>query len=458
MAAIRAEGTGATRGTTMSQLSRWSDAIRLIAALGLTLALGSAHAQEADSSRLKLSGTMRSEAALRLGDVRLTKLRQYLNLSGSYALSTPTVSAVRTDLHVTVRGYYDAVHALTEEYPPRVRRAEQDELALREAVISVTSDPWSVRLGKQQTVWGEAVALFFADVVNPKDLREFILRDFSDTRLPVWAVDARYHASRSRVLEFYWSPDVRFSRLPVPGSEFAFFREAAPGGVPVVVEPSPRRGVRFAQSSLGIRYSQLWNGWDLAGFWYSALDDLPAVSKKPVLVDGTPAVSVSLLHPRVERYGATFSKPNASGVFKGEFVYATGRRLETRAVTPALERDSMSAMVGAGYPVSRYNADLQLFHTRILGRTAPIREAGSRTGVSLRFADDASLRRLKPSLLLVGSLNQKDFWIRPRVQYRIDDETLVIVGFDWFGGSRNTFFGQFRDRSRFEVQLSRRLF
>ena len=434
-------------------------AFRVIAALGLTFSPVTAQAQEAEEPpRLKLLGTTRSEGAIALGGARLTKLRQYLSLSGSYALKTPKTSGLRADLHVTLRGYYDGVHALTDEYPARVRRDEQDELALREAVLSLTSGPLSVQLGKQQTVWGEAVALFFADVVNAKDLREFILRDFTDIRVPVWSIDARYHASRGRVLELYWSPDVRFSRLPQPGAEFALFREEPPDGVAVRVRPTPRPAVTFGNSSRGLRFSQLWKGWDLAGFWYSSLDDLPGISKKAVVIGGGPAVAVSLLHPRVERYGATFSKPSGSGVWKGEFVYTTGRRVEARAVAPALERDELTAMVGASYPVSRYNADVQVFHTRILGDTGPMLNAASRIGLSLRLADDASLQRLKPSLLLVWSVNQKDFWVRPRVQYRVDDDTTLTVGFDWFGGGRRTLFGQFRDSSRFEVQLSRRLF
>jgi hypothetical protein len=115
-------------------------------------------------------------------------------------------------------------------------------------------------------------------------------------------------------------------------------------------------------------------------------------------------------------------------------------------------------MLGANYPVSGYNADLQLFHTQTVGDTDPVRAGGSRSGLTFRVADDASVRALKPSLLLVWSVNQGDFWLRPQVQYRVNDLTTLIAGFDWFGGGRRTLFGQFRGKSRFEVLLTRRLF
>ncbi len=415
-------------------------------------------APEKEPSRLSLSGTARSEAAVALNGPRLTKLRQYLYLSGSYAVRRPSTSGLAADLHFTMRGYFDGAHALTDQYPRRVRSDEQDEVGLREGVLNLTSERLSVQLGKQQTVWGEALALFFADVVNAKDYREFVLRDFTDIRIPVWAIDARYQPGGNRTLEVYWTPDVRFSRLPVRGAEFEFFRAPPPVGVPVTVKRASEPAVTIANSTRGFRYSQVWKGWDLAGFWLSALDDLPAVSKRGVLVGGVPGVSVSLLHPRLERYGATFSKPNGSGVWKGEFIYTTGRRFESRTVAPAQKRDELTAMAGATYPVSRYNIDAQVFHGRVMGDTAPLFSATPRTGLSLRVADDASLERLKPSILLVWSPNQGDFWVRPRIQYRIDDNTTLTVGFDWFGGGRATPFGQFRDNSRFEMLLSKRLF
>jgi hypothetical protein len=115
-------------------------------------------------------------------------------------------------------------------------------------------------------------------------------------------------------------------------------------------------------------------------------------------------------------------------------------------------------MLGASYPVSGYNTDVQLSYTAILGDSRPIRESASRTALSLRFADEASLRRLKPSILLVLGLNRWDFWFNPRVQYRVSDRTTLTVGVDWLGGPRSTLLGQFRDTTRFQVQVTRSLF
>jgi hypothetical protein len=425
--------------------------------LGGMLLAGMGRAQQGPPPRLDLSGILRTEAALRLSAPReLTKLRPVVSLRGKYALDLPARSGVQADLHFTVRAYYDAVFALTHQYPAAVRRDEQEEFDLREAVITLTTGRWDLKLGRQQTVWGEAIGLFFADVVNPKDLREFLLPDFDDIRIPQWAVDTRYSTGKDQALEFYWSPDPRISRLALPGAEFALFRPAPPAGAQVVLNPEDRPAPSLRNSNAGLRYSWLRRGWDSALFVYHAFDDLPDVSQQLSLVDKVPTLNVRLRHPRVTYFGGTVSKPNGNGVWRGEAVYLRGRRFETAAPGEALPRDEVTLMLGAGYPLGIYNGDIQVFDTAVLGDTSLLRRnSGSRFGLSLRLADDASTRRVKPELLLVVSPNQKDFWFSPKLHYRVGNNSVLTLGIDWFSGPRDTLFGQFRDRKRIQIQWAR---
>ncbi|MCS6859950.1 MAG: hypothetical protein NZT92_06485, partial [Abditibacteriales bacterium] len=385
-------------------------------------------------------------------------------LRGEYLLSRPQPTSAEVHFRFVLRGYYDGVFDLTDRYPPNVEADEESEVSLREAVLAVRMGQWDLRIGRQQVVWGEAVGLFFADVVNPKDWREFLLRDFDDIRIPLWGVNALYDAGRDRVLEIFWSPEVRFSRRPVAGAEFAFFVPPPPAGVNVVFVPVAKPPRRLSNSNLGVRYSWLQNGWDAAVFYHRALDDLPAISKNQRSAgsqpasrqDGGASVNVSLLHPRVHRLGVTVSKPLGSGVWRSEAVFTWGKLFEAATPTPALKRSMLTAMIGARYPVSSYTFDLQLFQTAILGDAQPLREPKTRTGFSLRFADDASLRRVKPVVLLVMSLNERDLWLSPKVDVRLSDDTTLTLGVDWFHGHRDTLFGQFHDARRAQVKVTRR--
>ena len=144
-----------------------------------------ASAAAAEESALRLRARAAEEFAYRLhdpGDV--SKLRTTGWLDAKYAFSEAV------SLRVGTRAWYDAVFDATDRYPANVERDQKTEVSLREAVLGVSSGDFDVRVGRQQIVWGEAISTFITDVVNPKDFREFILPDFSELRIPIWAIDA----------------------------------------------------------------------------------------------------------------------------------------------------------------------------------------------------------------------------------------------------------------------------
>src|SRR4029078_12859622 len=75
----------------------------------------------------------------------------------------------------------------------------------------------SLRVGKQQVVWGESDLFRSIDVVNPLDLRQsgFVGEDFADFRQPLWIVKGLYNlgdfgqALSGANLEMFWSPNSR---------------------------------------------------------------------------------------------------------------------------------------------------------------------------------------------------------------------------------------------------------
>src|SRR5882724_4338899 len=167
----------------------------LAAALLLAFA-ASAGAEEGEppawAKALRLRGRLAEEFAYRLhdpGDV--SKIKTLGWLEGKYAVSESV--AVRA----AVRGWYDAVFEATDRYPANVERDQKTDLSLREALLLVGRGDLDVRIGRQQIVWGEAISTFVTDVVNPKDFREFVLPDFTELRIPIWALDASYSLARS---------------------------------------------------------------------------------------------------------------------------------------------------------------------------------------------------------------------------------------------------------------------
>ncbi len=92
-------------------------------------------------------------------------------------------------------------------------------MLLRENYLDFGSGDWDYRIGRQQIVWGEMVGLFLADVVSAKDLREFILPDFDQIRIPQWAGRAEYFKGDFHA-EAIWIPVPSYDDIGKPGAEF----------------------------------------------------------------------------------------------------------------------------------------------------------------------------------------------------------------------------------------------
>src|SRR5215831_14073291 len=166
---------------------------------------------------LRIRGRLAEEFAYRLhdpGDV--SKIKTIGWLEGKYTLSEAV------NLRVATRAWYDAVFDATDRYPDNVARDQRTQFDLREALLSLSQGDLDVRLGRQQIVWGEAIGTFITDIVNPRDLREFVLPDFSELRIPIWALGFTYRLREGVAFEGAWTPDTRIDTLPKQGAEFQF--------------------------------------------------------------------------------------------------------------------------------------------------------------------------------------------------------------------------------------------
>jgi len=251
------------------------------------------------------------------------------------------------------RAYYDAVFDLTDTYNDKVEKDQEDDIELRDTYLDFSIGNLDLRVGKQQIVWGEAVGLFFADVVNPKDLREFILPEFDQIRIPVWAADIEYYAG-DNYLELVWIPLLEFNELGVSGSEFEFATPSAPSGALIYYESEKEPSNDLKNSECGIRLSRLIAGWDLSGFYFYGYDYFPTLFRT-IGIDPLTSQTIITVKPEYKRlniFGLTFAKEAADVIFKGEFVYNKGKYFLVDNLTDAdgvIKKDFLDYLIGVDY-------------------------------------------------------------------------------------------------------------
>jgi len=349
---------------------------------------------------------------------------------------------------LSARAHYDAVFDLGDHYPAAVRRDQRAQIALHEAYVDFSAGDWEFRLGKQNIVWGEMVGLFFADVVSAKDLREFVLPEFDQIRIPQWAARAEWFAGDTH-LELIWLPVPEIDRIGKLGAEFYPFPPAYPGyGYDIAGEQQPSR--KLSNSGLGFRVSTLVEGWDLAAFVYRA-PDAQAYFQRSLLPGLPPTVLYEPRHDRVTRVGGTLAKDFEGIVAKAELVYTQGRRfglatLDAGDGVVALDTVDWVAGVDAT-PADGWRVNAQLFQRAFLDYDARIGLRRHETGASLLVA-----RELGPGLdaevLGIASLNRSDWLLRATLTWKHGRHARVRGGVDVFGGEAFGLFGRFRDRDR----------
>ena len=432
--------------------------MRRLAALAIVFGLVTpATAQEPAAAgdgleALRVRGRLAEAFAYRLhdpGDV--AKLKTLGWLEGKY---TPSEAA---DLRVATRGWYDAVFDATDRYPANVERDQQTELSLREAILTLRRADVELRLGRQQIVWGEAISTFVTDVVNPKDFREFVLPDFSELRIPIWALDVVYHLGPGLTLEGVWTPDTMHNRLPKRGAEFQFARIPYRFRNPVVRLPDNPDEFSLARSEGGARLSILREGWDVALIYYDQADKTPVLFQRRVPQPPAPDIVVlEPRHPRLHVVGATLGKSIDEVVVRAEVAATIGKRYET--IDPldhdgVVRRDTIDYLIGVDYTFfGSLDTALQVSQKILTGSSTNITRAGVEgvvtTSVALRIATGFLDNTLNPTVLVVVGADRADLRVSPRLDWLVSGSVTVSVAADIFEGPKRTLYGQFDRNDR----------
>ena len=116
---------------------------------------------------------------------KLFKFETSLNVFAN-AQITPS-SSVHAQLNLTYDpkadpNWYRGPKSYTQNDPLR-------ELYLDTTLPFFDDEGVSMRLGKQQVVWGTADGIKLLDIINPTDFRELVQNTFEDSRIPVWMMN-----------------------------------------------------------------------------------------------------------------------------------------------------------------------------------------------------------------------------------------------------------------------------
>lgn len=325
---------------------RCTGALGRLLLLGLILAPFASHAR--DPFDLGYSARFTSRAALHLNSpIDQAMHRHTVDLE-------QTIKGDRWSAVLGLRAYAESTFAFNARYSGQpVATAESQEFVMRDNYLQYKGAGYQVRLGWQQVVWGESYGFFFADIVNPKDTREFGLGgDLTAQRITVPMANVVWFNGDSS-LQFLYIPKPYFNLSPAIGSDFAPPVGDLFGTTPVTLRDDRTKSWSLSNGEFGMRGMTLLAGWDVSAFYFNYFDRRP--SYRPSLVGGN--IVATAAHDPIQTFGVTATKDLGPWVLRFESTYTPQRPVdayEYNNIAPELsyytgKSDEFIAVTGFDY-------------------------------------------------------------------------------------------------------------
>ncbi len=319
------------------------------------------------------------------------------------------------------------------------------DFGLREAYVDMYFKNFDIRAGKQQIIWGKADGVFITDIVSPKDLGEFLLRDFDEIRTGITSFKLNYY-SGNHAFEAVWAPVFTPTKMPESGSIWA-----PEMNFPVSPDwdySTSDVPLRFENSEIFARYSMMASAFDFELVGGHFLYDDPAMHLTKEIDPQTMQLTGLTVRPeyhRVSMGGGSFSIPLGGFVLRGEGAYYTGRYFQTAdpaVPDAAIQKDNLHYMAGLDYTLAGIRLSAQFIQEYILDYEEGIRNDEMENTMTFLARKDFFREKLWIELFTYIGLNNEDALIRPRVIYDFADSFEMQAGANLFTGSQGRF-GQY---------------
>jgi len=319
------------------------------------------------------------------------------------------------------------------------------EIGLREAYLDMYFNSVDLRIGKQQIIWGKADGVFITDIVSPKDLSEFLLRDFDEIRMGVTSLKADYYLG-DNTFEVVWLPVFSPTVMPPEGSiwrpAFSFPMSPIFDCSRETVKPSLQNSELFA------KYSALTSRVDFEVMAGYAWDDDPTMHVVKSINPAThqlDGLTVFPEHHRLAIGGGSFSTTLGPFVVRGEGAYYNGKyfnSIDPNLPESVVQKNYLHYLIGLDYTLWDIHLSSQFIQQAILDYDPMIEQDEHENMGTFLASRDFLNETLNVQLFVYYGFNNSDALIRPKVTYDLADGFELLLGANIFTGNAG-WFGQY---------------
>jgi hypothetical protein len=326
---------------------------------------------------------------------------------------------------------------------------------LRELALQTSPTPSTdLKIGTQVLTWGTGDYLFLNDLF-PKDWSSFFSGRHDDyLKAPLTALKlSHYGGDRSLLgsgvnLDLVWIPRFESDRF-LTGERFSFFSP----GAGALVAPDPGLSVEEPERptwAARLYFNRGRSEWAFYGY--------RGYTPQPLALDagGQPAFS------GLDVLGASLLRPLGPGLFNSELAYHHSRD-DRSGTDPDTPNSQWRFLLGYQQEVAtrltlsgQYYLERTRHHDRLLAASPDPQFEPERNRHLLTLRLNYRMNQDRVTLGLFGfySPSDRDYYLRPTLDYRIDDRWSLSGGANLFGGrARHTPFGQLEDASNLYLRV-----
>ncbi|MDY7031522.1 MAG: hypothetical protein SVY10_06385 [Thermodesulfobacteriota bacterium] len=318
---------------------------------------------------------------------------------------------------------------------------------LREAnAFFAPFDSVDIKIGRQILTWGTGDMLFLNDLF-PKDWKSFFIgRDVEYLKAPSDAIKVSIFSTIVDV-DIVYTPRFDPDRF-IEGERISYWnsmlnRRAGQDATVDVVEEDEW----LQDSETAVRISRNIRGYEISAYGYYGFWKSPA---------GFDPTSGKATFPELSVYGMSFRGNLLKGIGNLEFSYYETRD-DQDGDDPYVRNSEFRNLVGYEQEIAtNFTLGVQYYVEYMLDYDSYLDHLpeGTVTGDELRHVFTVRLTKLlmnqnlKLSLFTFYSPSDQDAYLRPLIQYKIDDNWVIEGGGNLFVGEEDfTFFGQFEKNS-----------
>ena len=311
---------------------------------------------------------------------------------------------------------------------------------VRDGYLRYEDGPLDVRAGWQSVVWGRADAINPTDQLTPRDYRLRVPSD-DEQRFGVPALKMGWYFDEINQLSLHMQ-QFRASIAPLDAT-------------------LPINRKRRGDAEWAVRYDRSGAAVDWSLSWFSGF------SKPRYLALQTPVGAPDRVvrdYPRIETLGADLATNVHGYGLRAEIA----RTWVVQGLAPEAggKAPGIAAVVGIDRNLeNETNINLQYFIQHLYHSSEPANPvlAGlaiannqidpHRTGFTVRYAKQQFDSRFSWEVQAIGYFGRRDYALRTRCNYRVDQRLRMLAGFDLFGGKSGAYYDSLRRNNTAFLEL-----